>query len=91
MLLKEIIELLNLSESLFGARARIITVDDSFREDYYIESKQNETSIYCADDDVTRVINFNFDKKTITELSRSDLFIGGIVYSFNGDIISVIN
>ena len=90
MLLKELIELTGIKLSL-SKYAEIIEIDDSFKDDLYVESQEEKISIYTNDNDITRLVNFDLTNKTITELFQSTLFVGGTVYSFDGELISMIN
>jgi len=90
MLLKELIELTNVSISLSDT-AQNIEIHDDFRFNPTVQITDIEITIECSVDDVIRAINFNFDKNTITEIFTSELGIGGGVYSINGQLIKLLN
>ena len=90
MLLKELMELTNVSISLSDT-AQNIEIHDDFRFNPTVQITDIEITIECSVDDVIRAINFNFDKNTITEIFTSELGIGGEVYSINGQLIKLLN
>ena len=90
MFLKELIDNLDLDLEL-SVNAEDLEIHSDFMNNPIVESKENEINIYCDNENITRLINFNFKKETITEIFKSEFFVGGTVYSFNGEIISVIN
>ena len=90
MLLKELMELTNVSISLSDT-AQNIEIHDDFRFNPTVHITDIEITIECSVDDVIRAINFNFDKNTITEIFTSELGIGGEVYSINGQLIKLLN
>ena len=71
--------------------AQNIEVNDDFSGNSLVSISDTEINITCTLEDVSRVVNFNFDKNTITELFISDLGIGGRVYSLKGEPIKIIN
>ena len=90
MLLKELMDLTNVSISL-SETAGNIEVHDDFENNPTVRITDTEITIECSVNDVTRAVNFNFNKNTITEIFTSELGIGGEVYSMNGEIIKLIN
>ena len=83
-------ELTNINLTLQDT-AQNIEIPDAFNINPSVAISDHAITVTCSDDDVTRVIDFNFDKSTITELSVSDLFTGGTVYSMTGEILKIIN
>lgn len=90
MLLKDLMEETNINLSLSDT-AQDIEVHDDFSNNPIVSINEIEININCNVEDVSRVINFNFEKNTITELFVSDMFHGGVVYSMNGETIKIIN
>ena len=90
MLLKELMEATNVSLSL-SENAYNIEIHDDFRNNPTLSINETEITITCSVVDVTRVVNFNFDKNTITEIFTSPVGVGGAVYSINGNIIKILN
>ena len=90
MLLKELMSQYNINLSL-SDNAQNIEVNDDFSGNSLVSISDTEINITCTLEDVSRVVNFNFDKNTITELFISDLGIGGRVYSLKGEPIKIIN
>ena len=87
MLLKDLMELTNIQISLLDT-AQNIEIADDFSNNPTVSITDIEITIKCIVDDVTRVINFNFDKNTITELFAAH---GGIVRSIEGHTLKIIN
>ena len=83
-------ELTNIQISLLDT-AQNIEIADDFSNNPTVSITDIEITIKCIVDDVTRVINFNFDKNTITELFASDVAHGGIVRSIEGHTLKIIN
>lgn len=90
MLLKELMDLTNVNLSL-SENAQNIEIHDDFRNNSTLIINETEITITCSVDDVTRAVNFNFDKNTITEIFTSPVGVGGVVYSMNGNIIKILN
>ncbi len=90
MLLKELMEITNVNLSLSDT-AQNIEIHDDFRNNPILSINETEITITCSVDDVTRVVNFNFDKNTITEIFTSPAGVGGEVYTMNGLLIKIIN
>lgn len=90
MLLKELMESTNVNLSL-SDKALNIEIHDDFRNNPILSINETEITITCSVDDVTRVVNFNFDKDTITEIFTSPIGVGGEVYTMNGLLIKIIN
>ena len=90
MLLKELMEVTNVNLSL-SEEAQNIEIHDDFQNNPTLGISETEITISCSVDDVTRAVNFNFDKNTITEIFTSSLGIGGEVYSMNGLLVKIIN
>ena len=90
MLLKDLMEETNINLSLSDI-AQNIEVHDDFLNNSTVSINEIEININCNVDDVSRVINFNFERNTITELFVSDMFHGGVVYSMDGGTIKIIN
>ena len=91
MLLKDLMDLTNINISL-EENAQKIEVSDDFQNNPNVHINDNEITIICSVEEVTRAINFNFDKSTITEIFKSELVsTGGTVYSLNGNIVQIIN
>lgn len=90
MLLKELMESTNVNLSL-SDEAQNIEIHDDFRNNPILSINETEITITCSVDDVTRAVNFNFDKNTITEIFTSPVGIGGEVYTMNGLLVQIIN
>jgi hypothetical protein len=90
VVLKEIMDLTKVNISLSDT-AQNIEVHDDFKTNPTVKITDTEITIECFVDNVTRAINFNFDKNTISEIFTSEIGIGGEVYSMNGEIIKLIN
>lgn len=90
MLLKELMESTKVNLSL-SDKALNIEIHDDFRNNPILSINETEITITCSVDDVTRVVNFNFDKNTITEIFTSPAGVGGTVYSINGNLIKILN
>ena len=90
MLLRELMESVNIDLSL-SEIAQNIEVSDDFVNNPVLSINETEITITCIIDDVTRAVNFNFEKNTITEIFTSPLGVGGEVYSMNGTLIKILN
>ena len=90
MLLSELMESVNVDLSL-SEIAQNIEVSDDFVNNPVVSINETEIIITCFIDDVTRAVNFNFDKNTITEIFTSPLGVGGEVYSMKGNLIKILN
>ena len=90
MLLKELIELTGINFAL-PKTSEEIEIADEFSENYSITTSTKDISIKCVVDGVTRVVNFNFENDTISEVFASKVCHGGIVYSIDGSILKIIN
>ena len=90
MLLSELMEYVNMDLSL-SEIAQNIEVSDDFVNNPVLNINETEITITCFSDDVTRAVNFNFNKNTITEIFISPIGVGGEVYSMNGNLIKIIN
>jgi uncharacterized beta-barrel protein YwiB (DUF1934 family) len=90
MLLKELMELTNINLSLSDI-AQNIEIHDDFKNNPIVSINETEITIICSGDNITRAVNFNFDKNTITEIFSSPFGTGGEVHSMNGDIIKILN
>lgn len=90
MLLKELIELTGINLAL-SKNAEQIEIADDFLENYSVTASAKDINIKTVVDDVTRVVNFNFEKDTISEVFASKVCHGGIIYSSEGVVLKIIN
>lgn len=90
VLLKDLMGLTNVNLAL-SDNAYNIEVHDDFSNNPVTSINETRITIRCTNEDIVRIVDFNFDKNTITEYFSSDLFTGGTIYSMDGEIISIIN
>lgn len=91
MLLKELIKNIGLNFEL-PLPAGELEISDDFINDPVSMFEDEQIKIYCNNDDkVTRVICFDLNQKLILDLFKGEFYHGGTVYSFEGEVQSIIN
>ena len=89
MILNDLIIQLNLDIAL-SPLANQIEISDSFNDNPLLESDNSQIRIYSNEDNATRVICLDLDKKLIVDLFKLENRTGGTVYTFDGLITQTI-
>lgn len=90
MLLRDLINDLNIDYIALQPLANEINVSDAYSNNPEIEVTETQIKIYCNDGNATRVLCVDFDKQTIADLFLLENRTGGTVYSFDGFILQTI-